>query len=209
MQLSIDVVSDAGWSTFGPRGPLLGAASVLASHDLGLVKPALLYADQVTLYSGNYFTASQIDRVYRRTQMPMQVVRMLAELATFRRDELRTIGVGEGDVPPIEEASEALRDWDTASKREDRESTYSFVDEFLKPLAIRWEEYFPKVFPRFVEALRAERGSLFSRELEVAIDAKILNVVPHTEIPPNPNKTRLFGEKPEEYQDRAMWELPN
>jgi len=54
--LTIDCITDATYqfSKRDEKVPLLGAAKLLASHDLNVVKPALLYADKVTLYSGTH-----------------------------------------------------------------------------------------------------------------------------------------------------------
>jgi hypothetical protein len=208
---SIDAITDAGWSMFGEREfSITGMAEQLAAHDLAVVKPALLYADDVTLYSGNFFILSQIDAYLTRTKMPAQAVALMAHYAALRPEDLRRIGIGNNDLPSQEEAANTLRDWKTGIVREESDESYDFVREFLIPLSERWAPYYSRFFPKYIDALREARSALFSAQLHAAIDAHILRVVPHTEVPPNPNMMPLevlFGEKPEEYRERAAEEI--
>ncbi len=210
MEFEIEVISDAGASIFGQRVPILGAASKLAAHDLAMAKPALLYADRVTLYSGNYFIGAQLQAFQTRAHMPLQAVALIANLARRGRDQLATIGIGSDDLPTVEDARASMEAWGKSVERAESDPDFNFVAEFVVPLADRWEQFFPRVLPRLVEALQVEQQQLFSEELTAAVDAGLLKVVPHTLDPPNPNTSPhdiLFGEEPTKYQDRAAAEM--
>lgn len=210
MDFEIEVISDAAASLYGADVPMLNIGARLAAHDLEMVKPALLYADRVTLYSGNFFIASQLERLLTRTRMPMQLVALLGGLARNRRDELRKIGITDRDLPTVEDAANAMAAWAESIARSEADPDYDFVEEVVVPLASRWDPYFDRVFPRLVDALAADRAQLFSADLDAAVDAGLLEIVPHTLEPPNPNSSPsdiLFGEPPLNYQDRAAAEV--
>ena len=107
-ELNVDCITDASYafSKHDQRVPLLGSAQLLAEHDLTAVKPSLLYADRVTLYSGNPFIAAQITNRRLRLSMGIPALSMMEQLATSGLRDINGIEIPIGIIPDSEEFKE-------------------------------------------------------------------------------------------------------
>jgi hypothetical protein len=188
----IDVITDGGWSIFGPGAaiPFFGVADSLAEHDLALVRPALLYADEVTLRTGNFLIAGQITDRLTRSRMPLQAIGLFVHFVLLDDPGAYDyLDLDPSQMPSLADASAFLATWAqsvdlvaTWSKDEALAESQRWFREVVEPFVLKWESAIAAFLSASVPALRSERDALISPDLRPAIENGTLTVRPHLEL---------------------------
>jgi hypothetical protein len=132
----LDVISDPGGS-LAPEKPLwFGDLSRLVDYDITLVKPSLLFAERVNLFS---FRMSMLQRAkseaYKMRYMSVRILPMFLRLVAERNQAyLEELGIDSSELPPQEEARTILDLFHTGRKEESYKRSNEFMDKYKAEL---------------------------------------------------------------------------
>ncbi len=190
--LTIDCVPDATYlySREDKRIPIFGSARQLAQHDLAIVKPALLYGDRVTLYSGNPLVASQIRHRAMRYSMAVPALTAMEQLATTGATEISGVPIPSGIIPNsndfkkyldrITESKETTdltnpKWWKGATPDPEGDPRHQLISDALQAFSGPIAAFSDWI----IEQLSNEEAELYSSELDEAIEQGILEMRGH------------------------------
>lgn len=179
--LHVTAVCDAGWSLFGEEPVPYGVAEDLAAHDLEMVKPALLYADKVTLRSGNFAIETQLADDLTRWHMPLQVVMrsiMLAADEGTRTQMVSRLPAGSIRFPSVQQARQEL-DILREAQAAGRDVGNSWIRGRATELWEEWGDYLASIGDVLVPAIERDLEAIQPAELALAVESGILEIEPH------------------------------
>ncbi len=156
--------------------PFIGTGAQIAQLDADFIKPALLYADQVVLTSGNYAFGRQVKGALALLSMPLRRIVCMTQMASEAetRKALIDIGAAESQMIPLSVA----RNHRQQLAGVDAEV---FLDRSIE-LAGEYPDFFGDVTDLYGRRLAAEYSDIESGELTAAQDAGILRIEPYSDL---------------------------
>lgn len=183
--MEIEVVSDPAWAVYqGADPPLIGAAHHMADHDEQLTKPALLYADKVTLRSGSFLALASLNEHLVEFAMPLKAV--IHTMAQLSNSGIHESLINEFDIP----SASLISPSEAAVLFEDlRKVSHQGVVELVRRQIDQTSGRLEYSIDALRFAIHEEASNLFDSNLSEAEQAGILSIKQNSPVPLNTART--------------------